>query len=203
MKPTGSSDTSEVTGSTPVFTMERSPSWEANRFSGSQEISRILWNPKVHYRIHKCPPPVPILSQLVPVHTPTSHFLKIHLSIILPHNPGLPSDLFPSGFPTKLCIHLSSPPYVLHALTTTSSIFITRTILGEHYRSLSSSLCSFLHSPVTSPLLGPNILLNTLFSNTLSLRSSLNLSDQVSNPYKITPFPVQQISSQIIVRYKR
>jgi len=39
---------------------------------------------------------------------------------------------------------------------------ITRTILGEEYRSLSSSLCSFLHSPVTSSLSGSNIL-NTLF----------------------------------------
>jgi len=58
--------------------------------------------------------------------------------------------------------------------------------LGEEYRSLSSSLCSFLHSPVTSSLLGPNILLSTLFSNTLSLRSSLNASDQVSHPYKTT-----------------
>jgi hypothetical protein len=38
---------------------------------------------------------------------------------------------------------------------------------------LSSSLCSFLHYPVTSSLLGPNIPLNTLFSNTLSLRFSL------------------------------
>jgi hypothetical protein len=64
--------------------------------------------------------------------------------------------------------------------------FITRTILGEENRSLSSSLCSFLYSPVTSSLLDPNILLNTLFSNTLNLRSSLNVSDQVSHPYKTT-----------------
>jgi len=50
----------------------------------------------------------------------------------------------------------------------------------------SKELHSLLHSSVTLCLLCPNILLSTLFSNFLSLRSSLNVSDQVLHPYETT-----------------
>ena len=82
------------------------------------------------------------------------------------------SGLFPSGFPSKTPnTPLSSPIRATCPAHLILLDFITRTILGEEYKSFSSSLC-ILNSPVTSSLLGPNILLNTMFSNTLSFRSS-------------------------------
>ena len=146
--------------------MEQSPSLEANGFSASQEILRIVWNPKVHYRMYKCPPPVypePARSCACP----TSHFLKIHLNIILPPTPGFPKWPPSLRFSHQNLVHASSFTHTCYMPSPSHSSRVDhRTIFGEQYSSLSSSLCSALHSPVTSSLLGPNIFLSSLFSNT-------------------------------------
>ena len=145
-----------------------------------KKFPRFYGNRRLITAFKNAPPPTCPYPELTPS-SPSILILSPHLRLCLP------SGLFPSGLSTKTLYRpLLSP---IRATCPSHLIlidFITRTILGEQYRSLSFSLCNFLHSPVTPFLLGPNILLKTLFSNTLSLCSSLNVSDQVSHPYKRT-----------------
>jgi hypothetical protein len=91
--------------------MEQSPSCKANRFAASQENSHILWNLKVHYRIHNCLLPVSILIQLNPVYTPTSYFLRIHINIILSSTPRSPQWSVSLRFPHQNPVHASFLPH--------------------------------------------------------------------------------------------
>ena len=129
-----------------TYSMVQSPSLEANWFAASQEIPRISRNPKVHYRTHKRTPPVSILGQPNPVHipNPTSWrsilILSTHLLL------GLPSGVFPSGFPTKtLYTPLSSSIRATCPVHLILLDFITRKLFPPDtlnvYISMSQSSC--------------------------------------------------------------
>ena len=189
--------------------MVQSPSWEAKWFARSQEIPHIHGTRRfitaltsVRHPSLSCASPI----QSIYPHPTSWRFILIlstHLRL------GPPSGLFPSCFPTKtLYAPLSSPIRATCPAHLILLDFITRTILGEEYKSFSSSLCNLLHSPVTSSLLGPNILLNTMFSNTLSFLSSLNVTlccnstNNVTNCYHHVSQFLFQDSNTSILRFK-
>jgi len=128
---------------------------------------------------------------------------------------GLPSGLFPSRFPTKTLY----TPLLSHICATCPAHFILldfiiRKILGEWYRSLSSSLCGFLHSLVTSsPLNSPHpqkmfkllshICYNSLFNGkpisycTVEVRGNLNCKWQIFiSSYRIYCSPYRNADSR-------
>jgi len=88
--------------------MEQGLFWEANRFSATQEIPRILWKPKVYHRIRNISPQDPTLSQINPIHGPIPlleeqiycppiypYVFKRSLSITFPHQNSERTSPFP------------------------------------------------------------------------------------------------------------
>ena len=141
---------------------------------------------QVQYRILNFAPHVPFLSQNDTVHAPQSTSWK-SISILSFTQACFSKWLFLSVFPQHNPVHkiaLSDTCYTTCPIQ--SSDLINRTIFGDECWSQSSSLYSLLHSCLTSSLLDPNVLLSILFTNILSLHSSLNGERRNFTPIQTT-----------------
>ena len=126
--------------------IEHSPPCKANRSSSNWEIPCIVWNQKVHYHIYKSLPPVPILSQINPVHAFQSHSLKIRFNIILPSMPRSSNLSLYLGSPhqnTVCTCHACHMCYM--PCPSNSSWFDHPNIIWWAVQIISFSLCSLLH----------------------------------------------------------
>ena len=117
----------------------------------------------------------PTSNYISPIHVTRSHFLKIHLKIVLPSMSGSSKWSLSLRFHHQKPIYTSPPHmcYMPHPSHSSQYDHLNNILWG--YRSLNSSFCRFLHSPVTSSLLGPKIqILHRITSSILWLQSALN-----------------------------
>jgi len=124
-------------------TMELSPSWEPNSHS---PCLRLLWNLKIHYRVHKSQSLTPVLIQMKPVNTFPPCFLKIYTDINHPYTQRSSEWSLHFRFSDRNCLHFLWDPCLLHAPSTSSLLIWSPEqymVMRSSYDAVFSSL--FLH----------------------------------------------------------
>jgi hypothetical protein len=89
--------------------VQQHPFWETNSRSAVQKIFRLLWNPTIHYPVHKSRPLKYIHSQMNPIHTLTP--IRFNNSLLL-STPMSFTQLIPFSASDWNCIRFT---YILHA----------------------------------------------------------------------------------------
>jgi len=90
-----------------TISKDQSPSWEAHSHPANEAISRLLWNPNVHYLVRKGPSLVSVLSHTHAVHTLPPYIPKIHSNIILPSTPTSSECSLPFRFHVQNFVQIS------------------------------------------------------------------------------------------------
>jgi hypothetical protein len=140
-------------------------------FTFYQLHHRILWNRRVHYRVHNSPRFVLVFSQISPVHTVPFYFLKIRFSVVL---------TFPLTFPRQKRVYICILPTACHLSWPSHSFsFDHRNSVWWGVQILKLIIMQL--SPTSSCFhrLRPNSLLRILFLNTLSLCGSLGVRGKI------------------------
>jgi hypothetical protein len=112
-----------------LFTYGAEPFLRSCQFCTYLRTFQHLRNPKIHNCVHKSPLLVPILSQIDPVHTIPS--LKSILLLSTHLRLGLPSGIFPSGFPTNILYAFLVSPF--RALFPAHDVYISYEVIPENH----------------------------------------------------------------------